>query len=67
MARCVIISGGDYSPSVKIYTDDYIIACDRGYEYALRMGAEPDLVLGDFDSCSPETAEELGADRKSVV
>ncbi|MCR4671636.1 MAG: thiamine diphosphokinase [Lachnospiraceae bacterium] len=55
MKRCVIISGGEYSPSVKINENDYIIACDKGYEYALKMGAEPDLVIGDFDSLSAET------------
>lgn len=52
--RCLIISGGEFSP-VEDYTDsDYIIACDKGYEYAVRCGITPDLTLGDFDSYSGE-------------
>ena len=45
----LIISGGDYAP----YTDspcDLVIACDRGYLFAERMGIRPDLILGDYDS-----------------
>ena len=45
----LIISGGEYAP----YEDspcDLVIACDRGYLYAERMGIRPDLILGDFDS-----------------
>ncbi len=50
--RCLIITGGEFSP-IEDYTDsDYIIACDKGYEYAKRCGIQPDLALGDFDSYS---------------
>ena len=48
--RCLIISGGEFC-EIKDYTDsDFVIACDRGYEYAQRCGITPDLCLGDFDS-----------------
>ena len=47
---CLIISGGEYSPIFDISDIDYIIACDRGYEYAQKMGLKPDLIIGDFDS-----------------
>lgn len=50
--RCLIISGGEFSP-IEDYTDsDYVIACDKGYEYATGCGIKPDLTLGDFDSYS---------------
>lgn len=52
--RCLIITGGEFSP-VEDYTDsDYVIACDKGYEYAKRCGIKPDLTLGDFDSYDGE-------------
>ena len=47
---CAIISGGDFAPLKDIERADYVIACDRGYEYAKRDGVKPDLILGDFDS-----------------
>lgn len=55
--RCLIISGGEYHPITGVRPEDYIIACDRGYEYALRSGIRPDLVVGDFDSSAGDVAE----------
>lgn len=49
---CMIITGGKYSPIRQTETTEYVIACDKGYEYALQEGIEPDLIMGDFDSCS---------------
>ena len=48
--RCMIISGGDYAPLPKPGTDTFVIACDRGYAYAVRDGITPDLLVSDFDS-----------------
>ena len=48
--NCMIISGGDFSPIPAPRPDDYVIACDRGYSYAVSCGIHPDLVVGDFDS-----------------
>ncbi len=48
--RCVIISGGEFDDAVKVNKDDFVIACDKGYEYAMKMKLHPDLVIADFDS-----------------
>lgn len=48
--RCIIISGGEYSPITDINNEDFIIACDKGYEYAQKDGITPNLLIGDFDS-----------------
>lgn len=47
---CAVISGGEYSGLDGIEKSDYIIACDKGYEYALENGIKPDIFVGDFDS-----------------
>jgi len=54
--RCVIISGGEFDTAAEIGADDFVIACDRGYVYAQRLGVRPDLVIGDFDSYHGTTA-----------
>jgi len=48
--KCLIIAGGEYAPFKEDISFDYIIACDKGYEYADRMGISYDIVMGDFDS-----------------
>ena len=50
--KCVIISGGEYSPIEGLDPEDFVIACDRGCEYAARQGIVPNLIVGDFDSYS---------------
>ncbi|MBQ6272794.1 MAG: thiamine diphosphokinase [Oscillospiraceae bacterium] len=55
--RCLIISGGEYAPFPPPVAGCFVIACDRGYEYARRAGIRPDLVVGDFDSCSADVEE----------
>ena len=51
MKTCLIISGGEYHVLPANLKYDYVIAPDHGYDYAMRMGIKPDLILGDFDSC----------------
>ena len=63
MRRCVIIGGasiGDYGTvSAKLRQDDYVIYCDCGLRHMDGLGAEPDLIVGDFDSYSnPEMGTE---------
>ena len=49
--KCVIISAGSFVPvEIKIYEEDYLIACDAGFVYAEQLGLLPDLIVGDFDS-----------------
>ena len=48
--RCVVISGGDFSPVLGLDPDDFVIACDRGYAYCERLALRPDLMISDFDS-----------------
>lgn len=51
--RCVIIGGGDCSIDIikaNIFTNDFVICADSGYEYAERANIVPDLLIGDFDS-----------------
>ena len=48
--RCVVVSGGEFSPVPGLRPDDFVIACDRGYVYCERLGIRPDLIISDFDS-----------------
>lgn len=47
---CAVISGGEYSGLDGIEKANYIIACDKGFEYAFENGIKPDIFVGDFDS-----------------
>lgn len=54
--RCVIISG---SPDTDISfikqivkSDDYVICADMGFHFAKEANIKPDLIIGDFDSCT---------------
>ena len=68
MKKCLVISGGDFfaAPRSLYEQADFVIACDKGWEYAKRLGFKPDVVIGDFDSyceCGPEgdtNAQEAG-------
>ena len=66
MKRCIIIAGGDYSPMGPVTEDDIVIACDRGYEHALRENIVPDLLMGDFDSYCAQLPEGLAVERFPV-
>jgi thiamine pyrophosphokinase len=57
--KCVIISGGEYDPAVEVLKDDYVIACDKGYSYALKMNVKPNLVIADFDSYEGGVGENI--------
>ena len=48
--KCLIISGGEFSPVKLNEKYDLIIACDKGYLYAKKLKIKPDIIVGDFDS-----------------
>ena len=56
--KCLIISGGDFTlkENIRMEAPDFVIACDRGYRNAERMGIRPDLIIGDFDSAEKDGA-----------
>lgn len=59
MARCVIVTGGDYGPIGPLEKDDFVLACDRGLAWCSKAGVVPQLLLGDFDSLKPEEEGEI--------
>ena len=63
MRRCVIVTGGDYAPIGPTEEGDFVLACDRGYEYVRREGLVPDLLLGDFDSYAGALPEGVPVER----
>ncbi len=53
--RCVIVLGGDCGAlGFEARRDDFIIACDSGYQNAALLGIKPHILLGDMDSISTE-------------
>ena len=56
--RCVVLGAApirDYDRIAALLTRrDYLICADGGLAHAQRLGLEPDLVVGDFDSYSGE-------------
>lgn len=54
MKRCVIVGGADILnyADIKRYvsSEDFYIFCDCGLRHSEGLGAEPDLIVGDFDS-----------------
>ncbi len=69
--RVVIIAGGDLEDDSWhrefIRADDTVICADGGSAHALRMGINPDLVIGDLDSLPKTDKEALSALNKRVM
>ena len=64
MPRCVIVGAAaieDYERSRRyLRPDDFLVYCDGGLRHSRFLHAEPDLVVGDFDSGErPVTAAEV--------
>ena len=54
MSRCVIIGGAaitDFKRARQAFEPgDYCVYCDSGLRHLERLGVQPDLIVGDFDS-----------------
>ena len=60
MKKCFIIAGGDFDGFYdKITDDDLVIAADRGYDHAKKLGINPDIVIGDFDSTNKPITDNI--------
>lgn len=61
--KCVIVGGAsipNYSKVMKYLSpDDYYIFCDGGLYHLEKMGVDPDLIVGDFDSFVGEVPKDV--------
>lgn len=57
--KCGIISGGERDTLSGAEDCELLIACDRGYLYAMEAGLRPDLLVGDFDSYTGPLPEDI--------
>ena len=70
--RVLILTGGmvdeefakDY---IRKWNPDRVITADKGLTYAKKLNITPDIILGDFDSCSKDVMEEFSTDEKIIV
>ena len=65
--RCIIVSGGDFGPVPALHEEDFVIACDRGYQYCEQLEIRPDLVISDFDSYTGTIASGIPLNEYSSV
>lgn len=66
MKRCAIVSGGEKSCFEDISKCDFIIACDKGFQYCVEENIKPDLIVGDFDSLDLKLPEDVTVIRLQV-
>lgn len=59
MKKCVIFAAApiDNLSYINVGNDAFVICADAGIRYAKALKIEPDLVLGDFDSCDKSETE----------
>ena len=48
--KCIIFAAGDFDGTFEKCDGDLIIAADAGYRHLEKMGINPDILLGDFDT-----------------
>ena len=60
---CVIVAGGDFGEAdaamLRQWEYPFLVAADRGAEHLLAFGFLPDVVIGDLDSASAQTVQQL--------
>ncbi len=64
MERCIIFTGGRPEPFIPgglNVKDSFVIAADKGYKYCKKLGIDPDLTIGDYDSLGfvPDECEHI--------
>lgn len=62
-----VFAGGELWRLPEKQDWDMVICADSGCENALKFGIEPDLVVGDFDSISPETLDYLSKNNVKMI
>lgn len=68
MSKCVLICAGDLlNTGFNIAPDDLVIACDAGALYCDVIGIKPTVIIGDFDSITPEDYEPLESKASMVL
>lgn len=65
--RCIIVGAGDLTVGqLSLREDDFLIAVDGGLSYCGILEAEPDLILGDFDSLTEGEVQALKILEKEI-
>lgn len=67
MKTVALITGGKDDTLKDIEKCDFIIACDRGYQYCIDNDIKPDLLIGDFDSYKGDIDEDIEVIRLPVI
>lgn len=64
---CSIICGAPDGSIDKSLVEGLVICADRGLDHALAAGITPDIVVGDFDSCTAEVPKGAECIRVSPI
>jgi len=64
--RCYIAGAGEFSKNILPKDGDYVIAADAGYAALLSHNITPYLIIGDFDSLSPDLLSAV-SDHPNVI
>ncbi len=71
MKRCVVVSAceiHDYKRAKAfLREDDFFIFCDGGLSHAKGLCVQPDIIVGDFDSCKPSVLKEYEAGEEKLA
>jgi thiamine pyrophosphokinase len=50
--RAIVLAGGDFNTAPFVEIGDFVIAADSGYDHAVALDVQVDLLVGDLDSIS---------------